>query len=91
MDTLTADMLAETLQEPKKALLAKVLRTLGACPRINVYGPLIPRQPYGEGVWMGTPAVSILTVVRHNWFTDGMTPCQEVLAVPMAPRVGVTQ
>ena len=29
MDTLTADMLAETLQEPKKALLAKVLRTLG--------------------------------------------------------------
>ena len=65
--------------------------SLGACPRINVYGPLIPRQPYGEGVWMGTPAVSILTVVRHNWFTDGMTPCQEVLAVPMAPRVGVTQ
>ena len=65
--------------------------TLGACPRINVYGPLIPRQLYGEGVWMGTPAVSISTVVRHNWFTDGMTPCQEVLAVPMAPRVGVTQ
>jgi hypothetical protein len=29
MDTLTADVLAETLQEPKKALLAKVLRTLG--------------------------------------------------------------
>ena len=29
MDPLTADMLAETLQEPKKALLAKVLRTLG--------------------------------------------------------------
>ena len=29
MDTLTADRLAETLQEPKKALLAKVLRTLG--------------------------------------------------------------
>ena len=29
MDTLTADMLAETLQEPKKSLLAKVLRTLG--------------------------------------------------------------
>ena len=29
MDTLTADLLAETLQEPKKALLAKVLRTLG--------------------------------------------------------------
>jgi hypothetical protein len=29
MDTLTADMLAETLQEPKKALLAKVLRTIG--------------------------------------------------------------
>jgi transposase len=58
---------------------------LGACPRINVYGPLIPRQPYGEGVWMGTPAVSTSTVVRHNWFTDGMTPCQEVLAVYMAP------
>ena len=60
-------------------------RSLGACPRINVYGPLIPRQPYGEGVWMGTLVVSISTVVRHNWFTDGMTPCQEVLAVPMAP------
>jgi len=29
MDTLTADALAETLQEPKKALLAKVLQTLG--------------------------------------------------------------
>jgi hypothetical protein len=29
MDTLTADVLAETLQEPKKALLAKVLRTIG--------------------------------------------------------------
>jgi len=29
MDPLTADLLAETLQEPKKALLAKVLRTLG--------------------------------------------------------------
>ena len=29
MDPLTADMLAETLQEPKKSLLAKVLRTLG--------------------------------------------------------------
>ena len=29
MDTLTADTLAEALQEPKKALLAKVLRTLG--------------------------------------------------------------
>ena len=29
MDTLTADMLAETLQEPKISLLAKVLRTLG--------------------------------------------------------------
>ena len=29
MDTLTADMLAETLQEPKKSLLAKVLQTLG--------------------------------------------------------------
>jgi hypothetical protein len=29
MDTLTADMLAETLQEPKKSLLAQVLRTLG--------------------------------------------------------------
>ena len=57
---------------------------LGACPRINVYGPLIPRQPYSAGVWMGTPAVSISTVVRHNWFTDGMTPCQEVLAVHMA-------
>ena len=28
-DTLTADRLAETLQEPKKSLLAKVLRTLG--------------------------------------------------------------
>ena len=23
---------------------------LGACPRINVYGPLIPRLPYGVGV-----------------------------------------
>jgi hypothetical protein len=58
---------------------------------MNVYGPLIPRQLYGEGGWMGTPAVSISTVVRHNWFTDGMTPCQEVWAVPMAPSVGVTQ
>jgi hypothetical protein len=29
MDILTADRLAETLQEPKKSLLAKVLRTLG--------------------------------------------------------------
>jgi hypothetical protein len=29
MDTLTADTLAEALQEPKKVLLAKVLRTLG--------------------------------------------------------------
>ena len=29
MDTLTADMLAASLQESKKALLAKVLRTLG--------------------------------------------------------------
>ena len=29
MDTLTADRLAETLQEPKKSLLARVLRTLG--------------------------------------------------------------
>jgi len=29
MDTLTADVLAEALQEPKKALLAKVLRTIG--------------------------------------------------------------
>jgi hypothetical protein len=29
MDTLTADRLAEALQEPKKSLLAKVLRTLG--------------------------------------------------------------
>ena len=29
MDTLTADMLAEALQEPKKSLLAKVLRTIG--------------------------------------------------------------
>ena len=29
MDTLTADTLAEALQEPKKALLAQVLRTLG--------------------------------------------------------------
>ena len=29
MDILTADILAETLQEPKKSLLAKVLRTLG--------------------------------------------------------------
>ena len=29
MDTLTPDMLAEALQEPKKALLDKVLRTLG--------------------------------------------------------------
>ena len=29
MDTLTADMLAEALQEPKKALLARVLRTIG--------------------------------------------------------------
>jgi hypothetical protein len=36
MDTLTADMLAEVLQEPKKSLLAKVLRTLEGCPRINV-------------------------------------------------------
>ncbi len=61
------------------------LPVLGACPRINVYGPLIPRQLYGGGVWMGTPAVSTSTVVRHNWFTDGMTPCQEVLAVHRAP------
>jgi hypothetical protein len=29
MDTLTADALAEALQEPKKALLTKVLRTIG--------------------------------------------------------------
>ena len=29
MDTLTADTLAASLQESKKALLAKVLRTLG--------------------------------------------------------------
>ena len=29
MDTLTADTLAASLQEPKKALLAKVLRTIG--------------------------------------------------------------
>ena len=29
MDVLTAEKLAETLQEPKKSLLAKVLRTLG--------------------------------------------------------------
>ena len=29
MDTLTADRLAETLQEPKKSLLARVLKTLG--------------------------------------------------------------
>ena len=29
MDTLTPDMLAEVLQEPKKALLARVLKTLG--------------------------------------------------------------
>ena len=29
MDTLTADTLAEALQEPKKALLAKVLKTIG--------------------------------------------------------------
>jgi PHAX RNA-binding domain len=28
MDTLTADRLAETLQEPKKSLLARVLTTL---------------------------------------------------------------
>ena len=28
MDTLTADTLAASLQEPKKALLAKVLRTI---------------------------------------------------------------
>ena len=29
MDTLTADMLAAVLQEPEKALLARVLTTLG--------------------------------------------------------------
>ena len=29
MDVLTADMLAEALQEPEKALLARVLQTLG--------------------------------------------------------------
>jgi PHAX RNA-binding domain len=29
MDTLTADILAEALQEPKKSLLAKVLKTIG--------------------------------------------------------------
>jgi hypothetical protein len=61
---------------------------LGACPRINGYGPLIPRQPYDGGVWVGTPAVSTSTVVRHNWFTDGMTPCQEVLAGHMGPTRG---
>ena len=41
MDTLTADMLAEVLQEPKKSLLAKVLRTLGGCPRMSTSGMLV--------------------------------------------------
>ena len=30
--------------------LGGVMRPLGACPRINVYSPLIPRQSYGVGV-----------------------------------------
>ena len=60
---------------------------LGACPRINVYSSLIPRQLYGVGVELDTSGVSTSTGVRTSRFTGGMTPCKGVLVAHMAPSM----
>ena len=53
-----------------KKVYTKVL--LGACPRINVYRSLIPRQLYGVGVEMDIAVVSTSTASEnqsvHRWY-----------------------
>jgi hypothetical protein len=70
-----------------RSLRASGLCPLGACPRINVYSSLIPRQLYGVGVEMDTSVVSTSTAVRTSRFTGGMTSCKGVWVVHMAPYI----
>ena len=58
---------------------------LGACPRINVYRSLIPRQLYGVGVEMDIAVVSTSTAVSTSRFIGGMTPYKGILVEHMAP------
>jgi hypothetical protein len=60
---------------------------LGACPRINVYRSLIPRQLYGVGVEMDIAVVSTSTAVSTSRFIGGMTPYKGILVEHMAPSM----
>ena len=62
-------------------------RILGACPRINVYRSLIPRQLYGVGVEMDIAVVSTSTAVSTSRFIGGMTPYKGILVEHMAPSM----
>ena len=75
MDTLTADTMAEALQEPKKSLLAKVLRTLGqercqaifaeACT-IEAHGGMLVKA----GDRRRTPGGTFFHLVRQQCSTE---------------------
>jgi hypothetical protein len=62
-------------------------RKLGACPRINVYRSLIPRQLYGVGVEMDIAVVSTSIAVSTSRFIGGMTPYKGILVEHMAPSM----
>ena len=75
------------LDLPPCANAARISCYLGACPRINVYRSLIPRQLYGVGVEMDIAVVSTSTAVRTSRFIGGMTPYKGILVEHMAPSL----
>ena len=75
MDTLTADMLAETLQEPKKSLLAKVLRTLGQERCQTIFADTLTLESHGgmlvqAGDRRRTPGGTFFHLVRQQCSTQ---------------------
>src|SRR5262249_42075625 len=71
MDTLTADALAEALQEPKKALLAKVLRTMGPARCAAILAETLTIEAHGgmlvqAGDRRRTPGGTFFHLVRQQ-------------------------
>jgi phosphorylated adapter RNA export protein len=71
MDTFTADTLAEALQEPKKSLLAKVLRTLGEERCQAIFTETLATEASGgmltkDGTRQRTPGGTFFHLVRSQ-------------------------
>jgi hypothetical protein len=90
MDTVTVDTLAQALQEPKRALLLKVLRTLGQDRCVAILADTLQREATGgmltrDGTRRRTPGGVFFQLVK-----DRVTPHERrrlfPRPVPQRPR-----